>query len=116
MLEIPLIAVPNQQLLARLDEQDCTINVYQRGARVYLDLALDGVPLRQGAICLPGVPVVDAPWPFVGGLYMVDTGTTPKGQQPPQWEGLGTRWKLYYLDAAEMAEVAALRTEGVADG
>lgn len=105
MLEIPLIAVPNQRLLVVLEEQDCTLKVYQRNERLYLDLYLDGVPLRQGAICLPRVDIPAHPYPFQGRLYFVDTLTEPDKQQFPQYTGLGSRWLLMYLTDEEYDEM-----------
>lgn len=107
MLEIPLLAVPNQELLVTLNEQDCTLHVYQRNERLYLDLALDGVALRQGAVCLPCVDITAQPYPFSGHLFFTDERSAPDKQQPPQYAGLGTRWFLYYLTPEELAEIRA---------
>ena len=105
MLEIPLIQVPNQELLVTLNEQDCTLHIYQRRERVYLDLAMDGVTLRRGAVCLPCVDVVAQPYPFRGHLYWTDELSKPEKQQPPQYTGFGTRYHLYYLTHEEQEEI-----------
>lgn len=102
MLEIPLEAVPNQRLLAVLAGQNCTISVYQRGRRMYLDLAGDDKIVRQGAVCLPRVPLLGDVQQFAGQLFFVDMGAQPVRQEPPQWQGLGSRWKLIYLDNEEL--------------
>jgi len=107
MVEIPLLAVPNQQLLVTLDGQDCTLHVYQRGARLYLDIALDGDLLRQGAVCLPGVNIGGEPYPFSGYLIFTDDLTLPDKQQPPQYQELGARYYLYYATDEEAQELAA---------
>lgn len=103
MLIIPLETVPNQRLLVVLAGQNCTISVYQRGRRLYLDLAVDDAVVRQGAICLPRVPLLGDVQQFAGQLYFVDMGTQPGQQEPPQWQGLGSRWKLVYLGRDEVA-------------
>lgn len=110
MLEIPVEAYPNQSFLVSLPADDgagqnCAIALYQRGERVYLDLNVDGVTLRQGAVCLPRVGIVGAVTGFSGELFMVDSRTQPDAQRPPQWQGLGSRWKLYYLDAGEVRDI-----------
>lgn len=107
MEEIPLLAIPNQQVLVTLDGQDCTIHVYQRGDRLYLDLALDGDDLRFGAVCLPGVNIGGEPYPFSGYLIFTDELSDPKKQQPPQYTELGTRYHLYYATNEEAEEIAS---------
>lgn len=108
MLELPLEATPNQELLITLDDQDCVVAVYQRGTRLYLDVAVSGQIVRQGAICQPGERIVQgATAAFRGQLYFVDQRAQPDQQAAPQWEGLGTRWRLYWLTPEE---VEALRT------
>lgn len=107
MLELPLEATPDQEFLITLDDQDCTIAVYQRGARLYLDLAVGGQIVRQGALCQSGEPVLHgATAAFRGQLYFVDHHSQPRRQAAPQWEGLGTRRRLYRLTPDE---VEALR-------
>ena len=108
MLEIPLEATPNQSFLITLDDQDCTIALYQRGRRLYLDLTVSGRIVRQGAICEPGVGIphggTDA---FRGRLYLVDLRSQPGQQAAPQWQGLGDRWRLYWLSPDEVQQVNA---------
>ena len=103
MLEIPLEATPNQELLVTLDNQDCTIAVYQRGDNVYLDLSAGNTLVRQGAACLPRVSILGDAAGFSGRLYITDERSQPAEQQPPQWEGLGARWRLYWLTPDEAA-------------
>lgn len=111
MLEIPLEAYQNQSFMVTLKEQDCSLALYQRNSRLYLDLSVDGALVRQGAVCLPQVGILGNVRGFAGELFMVDQRTQPEKQQPPQWEGLGTRWKLYYLlpeEVQTLRENAAL--------
>ena len=102
MLEIPLEAYQNQSFMVTLNEQDCSIPLYQRNSRLYLDLSMDGSVVRQGAVCLPQVGIVGDVPGFAGELFMIDLRTQPEKQQPPQWEGLGTRWKLFYFSPEEV--------------
>lgn len=109
MLEIPLMAYVNQGLLVVLGEQECSVAIYQRGTGMYLDLYNGGETVCQGAICQPGMGIVQvATSAFSGQLYLLDTLSRGNEQQDPKWEGLGTRWRLYWLDAEE---VDAIETE-----
>ncbi len=106
MLELPLEATVNQEFLATLGGQNCTIALCQRGAGMYLDLRAGGVTICQGAICQPGMGIVQrATAAFQGQLYMLDERSRPTEQQPAQWQGLGSRWKLYWLTPDEVEEV-----------
>lgn len=106
MLEIPIEATPNQSFLCTLGEQDCSIALYQRGRSLYLDMSVGNVVLRQGAMCVPQSGILSAiRGVFQGDLYIADMYSQPEKQQLPQWEGLGTQWRLYYLTPAELDEL-----------
>lgn len=94
MIKIPVKAIPNQVLSVVLNDQNCTINLYQRGDFLYMDLTVDGVEVRRGAVCLPciTVPAYGSP-DFNGILFFADmTG----GTEPPNYTGLNDRWRLFY--------------------
>lgn len=98
MMEIPLITTPAQQLQVILDDQECTISVYQRNQRLYLDLDVDATRIVTGAVCLEGVCVVQrAQALFKGSLHFVDM----QGRAAPEWAGLGERWRLVYASVGE---------------
>ena len=61
-------------------------------------LAAADRPIVRGAICQNGADVIQgsAPW-FEGTLHFWDW----RGGEPPRWDGLGSRWKLYYVPAGE---------------
>ena len=105
MQEIPLIKVPNQQLMITLNGQDCTFHVYQRGERLYMDMALDGDYLVYGAVCLPGINVGGEPYPFEGYILFTDELSDPDKQTPPQYDQLGTRYHMYFATEAELQEM-----------
>ena len=107
MLQIPLEAQINQQFMVVLDDQDCTITLYQRGHRMYLDLKVDGDEVCNGAIVLGGVGIVRvAQNKFTGQLYMIDTKEETYTQEVPNWEELGDRFLLYYLTEDEEDSLA----------
>lgn len=98
MIKIPLKAIPNQQMQIVLNDQSCTIHVYQRGDYLYLDLTCDGVAIRRGAICLPGVNIpLYKSADFSGMIFFADL---LNGGGTPNWQELGSRYILCY-DGAE---------------
>lgn len=105
MIEIPLQALPAQRLNIVLDGQNCTIHVYWRFGRCYMDLAVDSNDIFCGAICQARQAINQSlSTLFSGKLYFFDT----LGQDyPPQWEGLGARWRLAYFTDGETPESVA---------
>ena len=107
MEQIPLQAIPSQEVQVILDGQNCTLSVYWRWGHLYADLLVDSEPVFQGAICQNLQWVNQSPTAlFSGGLVFVDA----LGDEAPRWDGLGTRWALLYLDAdeAENPQAAAM--------
>lgn len=99
MTEIPLQPIPSQEIQVILDGQNCTISVYWRFWKLYMDLMVDSEPVFTGAMCQLYQWVNQSPSIlFSGGLMFVDA----LGEEAPCWDGLGSRWSLLYLDADEM--------------
>ncbi len=103
MLLIPLQPVPNQTVSITLAEQACQINVYQKGAFLFLDLLVSNEPIVTGVICQNLNPVVrDAYLGFSGDLAFIDN----EGRRDPEYRGLGprptSRFNLAYLTADEV--------------
>lgn len=117
MLELPLEATPNQEFLVVLGDQDCTIALYQRGARLYLDLAVGGAIVRRGAICQAGERILQgATDAFAGQLYFIDERSQPNRQAAPQWRDLGTRWRLLWLAPDEVEALKTAEFEAALNG
>ena len=103
MLQINIQPLPAQTFRVILDRQECTISLYQRAGRLFIDLAVGDTQVCQGAICQNGADVVqNATLNFVGRLRWLDT----RGDSPPQWEGIGERYFLLYLTPEEVAKSA----------
>jgi len=99
MQVIPLSATPSQSLSVVLAGQDCKINVYQRSTGIYLDLLVSNVPIIQGNLCRDrSLMVRDSYLGFVGDLAFTDT----QGLDDPVYSGLGSRFLLVYLEAADL--------------
>lgn len=99
MRQIPLRAVPSQSLSVVLAGQSCQINVYEKSTGLYLDLFVDHEPIVTTALCHDRVRIVRETYRgFVGDLSFLDT----RGHADPEYTGLGTRYLLTYLEAAEL--------------
>ena len=104
MVEIPLQAIPAQELQCILDNQNCTLRVYWRYWKLYMDLMVDSEPVFSGAVCQNLQWVNQSPSvEFSGGLMFVDS----LGDESPVWDGLGSRWSLLYFDADEAKDPQA---------
>lgn len=96
---IPLAAIPNQVINIILGGQDCTLNVYWRQDRLYLDLIANKQPIITGAICENRVDVMQIEHlNFKGTLHFFDS----LGERPPHYEGLADiRWFFLYIPEGE---------------
>ncbi|KPA87283.1 hypothetical protein PF66_06193 [Pseudomonas asplenii] len=96
---IPISATPSQVFSIVLGTQNCTIKVYQKSTGTFLDLALAGTPLLTGVLCQDRVRLVrQAYLGFSGDLAFMDT----QGFDVPQYQGLGSRWQLMYLEPSDL--------------
>jgi|SRR5215475_9246778 len=107
MQVIPLLPVPNQSLEVQLNNQDCTLNVYQAAYGLFLDLNVAGVSLVAGAVCEDRNRIVRYAYlGFIGDLCFIDT----QGTNDPGYTGLGPggRFQLAYLETTDSALLAPL--------
>jgi len=99
MLAIPIVPVPSQVLRVTLAGQDCIIALYARSTGLFLDLAVSDVPVISGVICQHRNRIVRSAYlGFVGDLAIYDT----QGSDDPLYPGLGARWVLAYVEAADL--------------
>jgi hypothetical protein len=100
MLIVPLASVPSQSLTCLLGGQNCQINVYQKSTGLYLDLAVNDAPIVSTIIAVDRTLLVRESYlGFIGDIAFFDT----QGYADPQYTGLGARWLLAYLTAADLA-------------
>lgn len=98
MQVVPLNPVPNQAVTVTLGGQACQVDVKQKRTGVFLDLYVGGALVIAGALCQDRNPVVRSVYlGFVGDLAFIDT----QGTSDPTFNGLGTRYLLAYLTAAD---------------
>lgn len=97
MIRIPLKAVPNQTLAITLARQNVQLAVRQNGGALFLDLTSNGASVLRTRICRDRLRLLLGAHyrGFVGDLAFVDT----QGKTDPQFEGLGSRYVLYYIEA-----------------
>lgn len=105
MLQVPLAAVPSQQLSITLDGQNCTISVYQKTTGLYFDMQFNGVPFTNTVRCLNEARLCEDRQylGFAGDFLFYDT----QGSSDPDYTGLGSRYLLIYLQAADIAAIVA---------
>lgn len=102
MQTIPLQAVPSQIVKAVLGGQNCQISVYQKNQGMFVDVGANGAPVVSSILAHNAVPLVCIQYAgFQGNLVFIDT----QGTEDPLYTGLGARWNLVYLTAAEAALV-----------
>lgn len=101
-VQVPLQPVPSQQLQIVLGGQNCQIAVYLRGSAMYVDLNVNGADISIGVLAMNMVPLVPTVYfGFAGNLVFLDT----QGTSDPIYTGLGSRYELLYLTAADYAQL-----------
>ena len=100
---IPLIPTASQTLQVALNQQNCTINVYQKTTGLFVDVLLNGSLVIGGVICHDRNLIVrDTYLGFIGDLAFIDT----QGTDDPVYTDLGTRWVLDYLTPTDLVTPA----------
>ncbi|MBE1237445.1 hypothetical protein IHV25_07260 [Phaeovibrio sulfidiphilus] len=118
-VEITLAAVPSQQFHVLLGGQHCRVRLYLAGETLYLDLDVAETRIASGNPCLHGVGLPRRRTHlFQGRLVFIDT--LEGACAPPRPEGLGHRWRLYWIPPADgegLSSPAAFRSlQGLARG
>lgn len=99
MRSISIEPVKSQTISVDLAGQQCSIRLIQRETFMYMDLTVNGIPIMQGVPCLYGNKMVRYKYlKFIGDLVFIDN----TGELNPSYEGLGERFTLYYLEAADL--------------
>jgi hypothetical protein len=99
---VPLTPTPSQVLTIALGGQACQINVYQKRGGLYVDLSVNDQLIIGGVIGLNLNRIVRSVYlGFIGDLAFVDT----QGSNDPDYTGLGDRYLLAYLEAADLASI-----------
>lgn len=103
---VPLKAAESQEVQIVLADQLCQIKVYQKLFGLFMDLAVDNVPIINGVICENLNKIVRSLYlGFVGDFVFIDT----IGSDDPFWDEIGSRFQLVYLTPEEVAQAEADR-------
>lgn len=110
MLLVPTTAVPSQSLQVSLDGQAVSLNLYTlsddylSNPNLYLDVMLGTQTIKTCLRCsnLARLLANCQYSPFIGDFVFVDM----QGTSDPQYAGLGSRYQLVYLEAADLATIA----------
>lgn len=96
---VPLRAVPSQTMQILLGGQSCILNVYQLDYGMFMDVFVNDAPIVQGTICENLNRIVRSLYLGFSGdfVFQDDQGLTD-----PVYTGLGARYLLWYLTAAEL--------------
>jgi hypothetical protein len=98
METITIQPVPSQLIKVVLGGQNCQIAIYSKPQGLFFDLNSNGSNVVLGVIAHDANPLISARYlGFIGNLIFVDT----QGSSNPTYDGLGTRYTLTYLNAAE---------------
>lgn len=101
-LEVPISAIPYQELYIILNNQNCYITLRQLGDYIYASLRVDNNVIFSNVICNINAPLNVYPSPyFTGILQFYDE----KGTDKPHYSELGSRWKLKYRASRLPGEV-----------
>lgn len=104
MILIPLQPIPAQAFNVTLGNQPCRIALYQKGDYFFMDVTANNVTVVQGRMVLNNVWIVRYAYlGLVGDLFMADTMGTADS---PTYDGLGTRYQLFYATPDEIAASA----------
>lgn len=94
---IPLIKSQDQRFSIVLNNQNCTIRVYQRKEFIYLDLYVGETEIILGCRCATGVFLLRSSHGFIGNLIFINTNDVD-----PTIESFGDASNLVYLTLEEV--------------
>lgn len=104
MLIVPTQATPSQTLATSLANQNVRLNIYQRFFGLFMDVLVNETRVIGGVVCRNlDLIVRDAYLGFSGDFVWLDN----EGVNDPIYTGLGSRFSLCYVTAAEVARRAA---------
>lgn len=106
MQQIPLSAVPSQDLSVNLDGVYWRLKFYLSMEFVCVDILRDGEMLMSGIRCFVDQPLLPYSYMYAPqyGNFIFDSDV--------DWENFGDSCSLYYLDAAELEEYNNLKLNG----
>lgn len=100
---VPLQPVPNQAVTVNLNSQVTQVNVYQKGANLYVDVLVNNTLIIGGVIAENLNRIVRSVYlGFQGDFVFIDN----RGTEDPVYTGLGpttgARFSLAYIEPDEL--------------
>ena len=96
---VPLQAVPSQNISVVLADQPCELRVYQKTTGLFMDVLVNDDLIVAGVLCENKNRIVRSLYlGFSGDFFFFDS----QGNDDPVYVGLGSRFNLAYLTAAEL--------------
>lgn len=107
---IPIRPLPNQTLQAQLAQQAVALNIYQLAYGLFVDVYKDNALVIGGVIAQNLNRIVrDEYLGLIGDFTFVDTQAAPgEPGDDPVFTGLGDRFQLVYLEAADIVDSAIM--------
>ena len=100
MMIVPTKPLPSQDITVSLADQSCLIELRQNTFGLFMNLYVNDALIIGGVICQNLNRIVRSAYlGFVGDLAFIDN----MGTSDPYYTGLGDRYSLAYLSAAEVA-------------
>ncbi len=98
--EIPLQPIPSQKFSITINQQNCSIWIYQKGLRLYFDLNTDDKNICTAAVCLVSIPIIQrVQGDFQGNFIFISKDY----KEQPNYENIGrTHFLIYYTDEEEI--------------
>lgn len=98
---IPIQSIKNQTLQVQLDNQPCTLDIYQLAYGLFMNVYLNNTLIVAGVICENLNRIVRSVYLGLSGDFVfVDT----QGSSDPIYNELGSRFQLIYLSASEIPD------------
>lgn len=99
MQTIPIKPVASQSVTPTLAGQACQINLYQKSTGLYFDLLIANASVVRGVICENLNLLLRSKYlGVIGDFCFYDS----EGDTDPYYTGLGSRYSLVYLEAANL--------------
>lgn len=96
---IPLQPVPAQTINVLLADQVTTLTIHQKSTGIFMDVYVGTALVIGGVLCENLNRIVRSLYlGFVGDFAFIDN----EGTDDPVYTGLGSRFSLAYLDAADL--------------
>lgn len=107
MNQIPLTALPNQNISFNVDGSYWQLHIYQCVNFMCADVTRDGVAVVSGVRCFAGMPLLQYPY-----MYLPDFGNFIFDADV-DWTNFGLSCNLYYLHQDELQQFQEMMLSGV---